>query len=233
MRVGFDVISDLNLDPNDSFNWENKPSSLYCIVNGNVSSNMEIVRQTLLHLSGLYQGVLYLPSSLEYSNVYNIKQVNQDIRRICRGISNAVFLHNHVIIIDHVAILGVSGWYNNVVTNNDVIKHAIAQKHRDSDLEYLKNTLVKVTFHDEIKKAVLVSGCVPDQQLYFGKVPDLVLDELDLSITLGYDADSKVTHWLYGNNDVLADVKIGNVNYVNNAYMGRKPYWPKRIEVEV
>lgn len=233
MIVGFDVISDLNLDPNDSFNWENKPSSLYCIVVGNVSSNMEIVRQTLLHLGGLYQGVLYIPSSLEYSDVDDIKNTNNEIRRICKGIPNVVFLHNHVIIIDGVAILGVSGWYNNRDTRDDIITHTVAQKHRESDLDYLQNTLVKVTFHDEIKKAIMVSGCVPDQYLYFGRVPDAVLGEIDLSMTLGYDADAKITHWLYGGNETTADVNIGIVNYVNNAYMGRKPYWPKRIEVEV
>ena len=35
--IGFDVISDLNLKRNDSFNWENKATSLYCILSGNIS----------------------------------------------------------------------------------------------------------------------------------------------------------------------------------------------------
>jgi hypothetical protein len=35
MKIGFDLISDLNLSPNDSFNWENKATSLYCIIAGN------------------------------------------------------------------------------------------------------------------------------------------------------------------------------------------------------
>ena len=26
--IGFDVLSDLNLEPNDSFNWHDKPTSL-------------------------------------------------------------------------------------------------------------------------------------------------------------------------------------------------------------
>ena len=32
--IGFDIIGDLNLEPNDSFNWEDKPTSLYCILTG-------------------------------------------------------------------------------------------------------------------------------------------------------------------------------------------------------
>ena len=57
--IGFDVIGDLNLSINDSFNWENKATSLYCIVAGNISTNLRVVRQTLLHLGQFYQGVFY------------------------------------------------------------------------------------------------------------------------------------------------------------------------------
>ena len=32
--IGFDIIGDLNLEPNDSFNWIDKPTSLYCILTG-------------------------------------------------------------------------------------------------------------------------------------------------------------------------------------------------------
>ncbi len=40
LDIGFDIIGDLNLEPNDSFNWENKPTSLYCVLSGNVSSDV-------------------------------------------------------------------------------------------------------------------------------------------------------------------------------------------------
>ena len=56
--IGFDIIGNLNLEPNDSFNWIDKPTSLYCILTGNVSSDMKTVTQTLVHLSQQYQGVL-------------------------------------------------------------------------------------------------------------------------------------------------------------------------------
>ena len=44
--IGFDIISDLNLQPDDSFNWENKATSLYCIVAGNNSSDLRTVIQS-------------------------------------------------------------------------------------------------------------------------------------------------------------------------------------------
>ena len=55
--IGFDVISDLNLSAEDSFNWEGKATSLYCIVAGNVSSDLRTVLQTLTHVGRFYQGV--------------------------------------------------------------------------------------------------------------------------------------------------------------------------------
>ena len=39
MILGFDIISDLNLSIDDTFTWEDKPTSLYCIVAGNVSND--------------------------------------------------------------------------------------------------------------------------------------------------------------------------------------------------
>ena len=49
--IGFDLISDLNLSPEDSFNWEGKATSLYCIIAGNISEDLRTIKQTLSHLS--------------------------------------------------------------------------------------------------------------------------------------------------------------------------------------
>ena len=51
MNIGFDVISDLNLDAEDSFDWEGKATSLYLIIAGNISSDLRVIHQTLVHLS--------------------------------------------------------------------------------------------------------------------------------------------------------------------------------------
>ena len=64
--IGFDIIGELFINPNDSFNWENKATSLYCIVTGNISSDMRVLVQVLAHLSKFYQGIFYVPGKLEY-----------------------------------------------------------------------------------------------------------------------------------------------------------------------
>jgi len=111
-EIGFDIISDLNLDPNDSFNWENKATSLYCIVAGNISSNLRTVIQVLLHLSTKYQGVFFVPGRLEYETSDNFAKRTEELSSIAQGIPNLVMLYQNVIVVDGIAILGSNGWGN-------------------------------------------------------------------------------------------------------------------------
>ena len=60
MTIGFDVISDLFLTPEESFNWEGKATSLYCVIAGNISNDVKVITQTLRHLSRFYQGIFYI-----------------------------------------------------------------------------------------------------------------------------------------------------------------------------
>lgn len=233
MSVGFDVISDLHLEPDDCFNWEGQPCSLNVIVAGNISTDTRTIRQTLLHLGRLYQTVIYLPGISEYGDIYTVKERNLELSKMCRSINNTILLHNHVVVVDGVAVFGVSGWYNAVTEWPDPLHDLLARGYRSVDLEYIKNTLVRLSFHDDIKKIVLVSTTPPGDQLYFGKVPTILENEVQLNSMLAYDASEKVTHWVWGGTDQSGDVKIGTVNYVNNAYFRRRPYWPKRIEISV
>ena len=114
LDIGFDIIGDLNLEPNDSFNWENKPTSLYCVLSGNISSDVRTVAGVLKHLSTMYQGVFYTPGLLEYANspLENINQRTADIVNIAKRIPNVVILHHNIIIVDGVAIIGANCWEN-------------------------------------------------------------------------------------------------------------------------
>ena len=113
METSFDVISDLHLLPDDSFNWDGKATSLFLIIAGNLSNNLRTVHQTLWHLSRFYQGIFYVGGTLEYSGMKNIPGRTKDLTRICNQIQNVTYLHHHVVIIDGVAILGATGWYEN------------------------------------------------------------------------------------------------------------------------
>jgi hypothetical protein len=232
MSIGFDIISDLNLSPEDSFNWEGKATSLYCIIAGNVSSDLRVIRQTLLHLSKFYQGIFYVIGSLEYKTATSIEKRTEEIYKVCRSVRNIAILHHHVVIVDGIAIAGANGWYGDS-TIPDSITGMEVEQHRNEDLLYLKNTVERLQKHLDVKKIILVSNSVPGPELYFGEEPDDVMSQLCLGIVLLSDTESKVTHWAYGTYGKVVDANIRGVNYINNSYFDRKPYWPKRIEIGI
>lgn len=232
MKIGFDIISDLNLSPEDSFNWEGKATSLYCLVAGSISSDMRTIALALTNLSHHYQGVFYIPGSLEYQDTENLEQKTNELLRACKRIRNVAVLHHHVVIIDGIAVLGSNGWYGNTFPA-DIVTEAQIESHRYEDLIYLKNSIEKLQRHLDVTKIVIVSNSVPNPNLYFGEVPDFVVDKIPPNMILSVDTQKKVSHWVFGTHNKIVDTVIDNINYVNNPGLGRNPYWAKRIEVEI
>lgn len=230
MKIGFDLISDLNLAPDDSFNWANKATSLYCVVAGNISSDIRTVGLTLGHLSKFYQGVFYTPGSLEFTGVDNYEQRINELSRICKRTKNVVLLHHHVIIIDGIAILGCPGWYGGEDNANFEELHGMSMF---EDLVYLKSSLEKLQKHLDVKKILMLTNGVPSQRLYFGQVPKHLETLPELVLTLIADSESKVSHWVYGSYEKIVDTTINDINYVCNPYLKRNPYWAKRIDIEI
>lgn len=229
MEIGFDVISDLKLSPDDSFNWEGKATSLYCIVPGNVSSDLRTVLQTLAHLCKQYQGVFYVPGNEEYKNVDNIESRTEKLIEICSKIPNLAVLHHNVVIIDGVAVLGVNGWG---ADDDSPIKQLQVDAARLTDLAYLNKSIEKLQMHLDVKKILVVSSAVPNVDLYFGQAPEYLNFTLPLVTALSADTEHKVSHWAYGTYDKIVDTTINNINYVNNSYFKKNPYWAKRINIE-
>jgi len=230
--IGFDLISDLNLNAYDSFNWEGKATSLYCIIAGNISDDLGVIRQTLMHLSTCYQGIFYTLGSMEYNNTNDIIKRTEEIHELCSTIKNVALMHHHVVVVDGIAIAGANGWYGNVVSTDPQID-ALVEQHRNEDILYLKNTIEKLQKHLDVKKIILVSNSVPSPNLYFGQHPEVVGNQLNLSIALLADSESKVTHWAFGTYDKIVDIEISGINYVNNGCFRRNPYWAKRLEVKI
>jgi hypothetical protein len=232
MPLGFDVISDLNLDPDETFDFSGKASSLYCLIPGNVSGDMRCVRQTLLHLAQFYQGVFYSPGNLEYSGVTNIDGRTKELAKICRTIKNVALLHNHVVVIDGVAVLGANCHYGDFKRGQTV---DIADLKREvqlfEDISYLGGTIERLQLYQDVKKIVVLTNAVPGQALFFGQEPEDAIAPLYPDICLNNDTEHKITHWVYGSYETTTDTTIGDVRYVNNAYGKRKPYWPMRINV--
>lgn len=228
-EIAFDIISDLNLSPNDSFNWDNKATSLYCIVAGNISSNLRTVIQVLLHLSSKYQGVFFVPGKLEYENCDSLSTRSKELLTISEGIPNVVTLYNSVIVVDGVALLGSNGWGN--IENKLDNRNAAMTAAKYEDFTYLISSLGKLQKHLDVKKVVVITSAVPREDLYFGEMPDNVVDQIPLFNIIEADTERKITHWIFGTYDKPVDITIDNIKYVSNAKNQYGPYYAKRLSI--
>lgn len=227
--IGFDVISDLNLASNEPFKWTNKVTSLYCIVAGNISSDILKIASVLSHLASLYQGVFYVPGTLEYEETTSISQRIKELSRICEGIPGVCLLYHQVAFINGVAVVGINGWEDHEGFSVYNIHKATA---RHDDLSYLSKSINKLQKHVDVKNIIVVSNAVPRDDLYFGTKPEIKsLDPTPLVEALETDIERKTTHWVYGSNELSADTYLDTVHYISNPYLRTNPYWAKRISV--
>lgn len=229
--IGFDILGDLYLKPNETFNWENKATSLYCIVTGNISSNFRTIVQVLTHLSTQYQAVFFVPGRLEYANTSNIVRRTEELAAIGKAIPNICMLHQHVATIDGIAVVGTNGWAISDDENN--LSDFILDLVRKEDFEYLAHSVDKLQRHLDVKKIIVVSNEVPHPDLYFGEAPASSLAEPPLVEVLSNDTENKVSHWVFGTYKKPVDTNIGEINFVNNPYIKSVPYWAKRLTITI
>ena len=227
--TSFDIISDLHLSSEDEFSWEGKATSLFCIVAGNISSDLDVVQQVLTYLSTFYQGVFYIDGNVEHDIVENKEKRISELTKIIRKINKTVYLHDNVIIVNGVALVAINGWYGNtnVLLPFDDLRIAA---YRTEDMAYLQSTIKKLQLHLEVSNILVISNCVPDKNLFFGE-DEHITDTMSPSICLMSDTEKKVKHWVFGG-DKMADAILNGIRFVSNPCDTSMPYWAKRIEID-
>lgn len=228
--LGFDIISDLNLDENSDFHWDTKPTSLYCILAGNISNVPSVIYKTLKHLSKCYQGVFYIDGVKEHNSLTERDNVINDVTRICASLKNVVYLHNNVVVVDGIALVGVNGW-GNYPTYTDSDRFQV-KAFRYDDLVYLEKTIEKLQIHIDVKKILIISNSVPSTAMYFGEKPQFDVDDVSLDIVLPVDTESKINYWIFGSYEKIVDIARNNINYLSNPCYDRNPYYARRIDVD-
>jgi hypothetical protein len=226
-----DLISDLNLTDADTLDWEGKSTSLFCVVAGNVSDDLSVLRRTLEHLGNNYRGVFYIDGSLEHVNVYDYDLRITEIKEICDSVENVVYLHNHVIILNGVAFVGVNGWYGNRKHLSEIEEAEYIDLYKQDELAYLSNTIKQLQGHEEVRKIILVSNSMPSKYLAFNSPNINFPDDRNLALSLLFDYGVMVKSWLFGTNDITVDVEVGSRRFVNNPVVPGLLYWPKQIAV--
>jgi hypothetical protein len=232
-NISFDIIGDLFLETNASFNWENKSTSLYCIITGNISNDISVIKNVLVHLNKLYQGVFYIAGHCEFSDIISMNKKNSELQKICNSLPNVLFLNNYVIIIDNIALIGINNWYNSEVIYNEDEKDLykkIIHKYISNDTKYLESTIKELQLHVDISQIIIVSSCSPSTSLFFNTIPNHVKHDLSI-LAKTIDLESKINYWIFGDVPYDIDMIIDKVRYVNNPMIGKNPYWAKRLEV--
>jgi len=236
MDYSFDVISDLYLTDQDHFDFKNQQTSLFCVVAGNISSDLLVVHSVLKHLSGLYKHVFFIDGLLEHSaNWSAINETQQFLEDIADELNNVVYLHDRVIISDGVAILGTNGWSNfNVEDSENFInvQSLFMQKHNASehevklimgasinDINYLKSSLEKLQRHPDVQKICIVTSAIPDLKLVN---PTPITSELAAASSLLFtiaspaDTEHKIVQWVHGYYYNPVGINCGRVRFTSN-----------------
>jgi predicted phosphodiesterase len=262
MKVAFDLISDLHLDTWDEpFDWNNRATSPYCIVAGDIAEDKKLVYDALTKLGQSYQAVFYIDGNDEHCRQYhNLSDSFKDITKAIAKIPNVVYLQDNVVVIDNIAILGTNGWwgfdfelsidptqcaqwwYEKENLNSDISKKV--SRMATNDAAYMINSVKKLQSHQDVKHIIMVTHTVPSQQLIEhdidleGSLRFNMMGNRDMLKALAMDHQKKIHTWCFGHYHGAVDQMRHNIRFVNNC-RGRKGspwsthvYHPRRIEIQ-
>jgi hypothetical protein len=224
-----DLISDLNLSAGDEIDWEGKPTSLFCAIAGGLSNDLDVVKNTLDHLSSYYRGIMYIDGSTEHTNMQEYESRVERLREICAPMTNVVYMHNHVVILNSVAFVACNGWFHNRYTTVDIQDRIKMEDYRLEDVAYLSKSIRSLQVHHDARKIVVITSSVPSENFLFNRSEQVTGVEPGMALMM--DTENKIDAWLYGGTDISTDQMSGNIRFVNNPCRPGQPYWPKHVLV--
>jgi UDP-2,3-diacylglucosamine pyrophosphatase LpxH len=260
MTFAFDLISDLHVETWEKFDWTGQATSPVCVVAGDISRDIDLTVETLTHLGKCYQAVFYIDGNDEHR--YQLAKLDQNYHTMSRklaSIQNVVFLREHVVVINGVAIVGTNGWWSydfdlnidvdqtrawfqdayqiNTVAVDNVASAAY------NDAAYLINSVKKLQTHPDVRSIVIVSHTVPAPWLVNHDIGLIntwrfnTTGNPHLELVLDEDSEHKIQAWCFGHYHQPVDRIANGIRYTNNC-RGRgdtewcqRPYFPKRIEI--
>jgi len=263
MTFAFDLISDIHVETWDQFDWTGQATSPYCVVAGDFARNREQLLGALEHLGKCYPGgVFYIDGNDEHKDYFHdIGASYRDLYKDIEAIPNVVYLQDHVVIVNGVALLGTNGWWTydfdpsmdvefsvQAIQDHYGVDNAAAVNITGvayNDAAYMINSVHKLQTHSEVRAMVLVSHTVPAPWL-ISHDPDLVgnwryngMGNSYISNVLSKDTENKIHTWCFGHYHRPVDRDLNGIRYVSNP-RGRgntswcqPAYYPQRIVIEI
>jgi UDP-2,3-diacylglucosamine pyrophosphatase LpxH len=243
MKIAFDLISDLHLEPDSDFNWTGQATSPVCVVAGDVGRDYSTVKRTLRHLTECYSAVFYIDGNDEHR--FMLDNIGASYRRLTRelhNIKNLTFLQNNVVIIDGLAILGTNGWWGfdmDETIDPELCKYWMKNKYEENypdievdtdaieefsrtDAAYLINSIQRLQTHLDVKKIAIITHTVPGAELIQHDIDLFMTPQFNcmgnglLQLAHSSDSENKIAAWCFGHYHGNVDREINGVRYVNN-----------------
>jgi len=255
MTINFDLISDLYLETLDNFSWENKATSLFCIVAGNISNDHDVLFDFLEELSKYYEAVFFIDGDLEHDKFEgDFDRSYASLRDNIGDMETVFFLHENIIILPGVTLLATNGWTTFDFTSQHTIDETLdfLEEHEGvpievsnqifklaiTDQHYMYNSIESAQDMDDVEDIIVITNSVPNSEFV---VHDNDYDGTLLGDTSGNggilhclenDYKKKVKTWIFGKYTGDIDYDIEGVRYVNNPGLQKDPsiYYPKIIK---
>lgn len=257
-QLGFDLISDLNIIYD--LDWEGQPTSLSCVVAGNISQDRNVLLETLKHLSQCYKTVFYIDGHLDHrGQLMDISGSYKELKLQISNIENVVYLHDNVAIATDIAVVACNGWWTydfNPNIDGDQAEQLLKEDWKCnatelanvyalaySDARYLVTSVEKLQEYEEIKKIVIITNTVPLPQLIhdtdtrdsvrFNLLGNSLVNQCILA-----DKNNLIDTWAFGHYQNPVDEIINGIRFVSNPRYNtedawdRLPYNPKKIIID-
>lgn len=260
MSLTFDLISDLDVSQwSTEPDWQNLPTSLFCVVVGNVDQDLATTSAFLRKLSDVYHAVFYIDGPVDHQHTLNDLSHSYQLLDASIGkIPGVTHLQNNVVVINGVALIGTNGWhdfgfnpelereharmrYQSLLSLDETAIEQI-EDFAGNDRRYLAHSIRKLQTYYDIKKIVVVTSAVPEWTLVQHDAV-LVSDTSRLygnnmlDDALDCDLLDKVSTWCFGNYAGTIDRLHRGIRFVNNCRSDgtgrfRSVYYPLRVVVE-
>jgi len=227
--TSIDIISDLHQDYWDMrynlikdqyhapFTINPTPGTDILIVTGDVSNDMTLTLEYLKYWKRKYKFVLFVDGAKEHTQkLHSVKEIANEMEK---PIYNGIYhIPSHPFIINRIAIIGISGWWNyhaNSNTNDSTeFKIKIIRK-ASIECSYLKYILGHLENNKNVERVVVMTHAVPtkscSQPENIGHQLNGLLQEI---IDNGYY--KKLTHWIFGNTHVSHDKTEKGIRLICN-----------------
>jgi hypothetical protein len=261
MQFSFDLISDLHVDSWPNFDWSHQATSPFCVVAGDVASDMATVGTVLEHLGQCYQAVFYIDGNAEhYHGLNDLGQSYQELFHTINNIKNVVYMQDNVVIVQGVAIVATNGWWSYDLDPGLDLDQSIAW-HRDrmqisdraaqgvaslayNDAAYMINSVKKLQTHKDVRAIVAVTHTVPREGIVdhdielAGTWRYNVMGNAHMELAVHEDTERKLRAWCFGHYHRSVDREFDGIRYVNNCRgrgdteWSQPAFYPKRITVD-